>query len=76
MPRTKRVYSVLIPVIVIAFLVSTIGNDKSRSEGGTYWVGAIGWFTFGAALLLTAAFTVIVVVRMTLRRRSVRAHLG
>ncbi len=76
MPRPKRVYAVLIPLIVVAFFVGGIGKDRTRSEGGTYWVGATGWFMFCAAVLLTAVFTVTVVVRMALGRRSVGSHLG
>ena len=75
MLQPKRVYSVLVPLMVIAFLVSGIGSNKTPSDGGTYWVGAIGWFTFCAAFLATLAFTVFVVVRMT-RRRKAAAPVG
>lgn len=73
MPQSKRVYAVLIPTMLVTFLVSAVGRGQSPSDGAQYWVGAIAWFGFGAALLATVAFTVIVVVRMSLRRRTISA---
>ena len=63
-----RIYKVLLPLLLVAFVVSSIGNDKTPSQGGTYWIGASGWFAFGVLLLSTIVFTVVVAIRAVARR--------
>jgi hypothetical protein len=61
-------YRVLLPLLVVAFAVSAAGGDKTPSEGGTYWIGALGWVAFGVLLVATVAFTVVVAIRTVARR--------
>ncbi len=67
--RPSRVYRVLLPLLVAAFALSFVGKENSPSEGGTYWVGASGWFAFGVLLLVTIAFSVVVAIRALARSR-------
>ncbi len=71
MTQPKRIYAVLIPTMIVAFLISSIGSDKTPSDGFQYWVGATGWFSFCVALLATLAFTVFVAARALRQRRAV-----
>lgn len=66
--RVKQSYVGFGTLMVVSFLVSAIGSDKKRSEGGTYWVGAVGWFAFCLTVVATAAFTLVLLVRSRLRR--------
>ncbi len=68
--RPSRMYRVLLPLLVVAFALSFVGRDNTPSEGGTYWIGASGWFAFGVLLLATVAFTVAVAVRAVARSRK------
>ncbi len=61
--RPSRIYKVLLPLLAVAFAVSAVGNDKTPSEGGTYWIGASGWVAFGVLLVATVAFTVVVAIQ-------------
>lgn len=70
MPQPKRIYSVLIPFLVVAFLVSAVGGRKTPSDGGLYWVGATGWFAFCVSLLVTAGYSVFVLATRSRRRRA------
>ncbi len=66
--RPSRIYRALLPLLVVAFAVSTVGGDKTPSEGGTYWIGASGWVAFSVLLVTTVAFTVVVAIRALARR--------
>ncbi len=68
--KPSRVYRVLLPLLVVAFALSFVGRESSPSEGGTYWVGASGWFAFGVLLLVTIAFSVVVSIRALARCRK------
>ena len=54
--RPSRVYRVVLPLLVVAFALSSVGKDNTPSDGGTYWIGAGGWFAFGVLLLVTPGF--------------------
>ena len=66
--QDERIYKVLLPLLLVAFVVSSIGKDKTLGQGGTYWIGASGWFAFGVLLLTTIVFTVVVAIRAVARR--------
>ncbi len=68
--KPSRVYRVVLPLLVVAFALSFVGRQSTPSEGGTYWVGASGWFAFDVLLLVTLAFTVAVVIRAVARSRK------
>lgn len=57
-------YQVLVPVLVGAGLLSSIGSDKTSGEGGTYYVGATGWFIFCLTLVITAVFSIVQLARL------------
>lgn len=65
--RPSRVYRVVLPLLVVTFALSFVGSDNTPSDGGTYWIGASGWFAFGVLLLLTLVFTAAVAVRAVAR---------
>lgn len=65
--RPSRVYRVVLPLLVVALALSFVGKDNTPSDGGTYWIGAGGWFAFGVLLLVTLVFTVAVAVRAVAR---------
>jgi hypothetical protein len=54
--------------LVVTFLLSSIGQDRTPSDGGLYWVGAVAWAAFGITLLATVAFVIATFVGR--RRRS------
>jgi hypothetical protein len=66
--RPQIVYRVLVPLLVMFWFVGGIGKDKTSSEGGTYWVGAISWAGFLVTLLITVLFTITLIARRVLRR--------
>lgn len=66
--RPRRVYSILLPLLVLTLGVSAIGKDKTPSEGGTYWIGASGWTAFCVLLLITIVFTVVLALRALARQ--------
>lgn len=66
--RPRAVFAVLVPLMVVAWFVSGVGDERTASEGGLYWVGAIAWAVFGITLVLTVVFAVITAVRLALRR--------
>ena len=68
MSKPKRVYAVLIPLVLVTFLVSAVGS-RNHEHDFRYWVGATGWFSFCVSLLVTLAFSAYVVVT-GLRRRG------
>ena len=70
MPRPKRVYAVLIPLLLVAFLVSAVGS-RNQTHDFRYWVGATGWFVFFVGMLVTLAYSAFVVVsRLRCRARA------
>ncbi len=73
--RPSRVYRVVLPLLLAAFALSFVGRDNTPSDGGTYWIGAGGWFAFGVLLLVTLIFTVAVAVGAVARRRK-RSDIG
>ena len=73
--RPSRVYRVVLPLLVVAFALSFVGRDSTPSDGGTYWIGASGWFAFGVLLLVTLVFTVAFAIRAAARPRR-RSQVG
>lgn len=61
--RPRRTYALLLPILVVAFALSAVGKDRTPSDGGLYYVGAIGWVAFGILLLVTLAFSLVVGIR-------------
>lgn len=69
--RPHRTYLVLVPAAVAAFAISGVGHDSTSGNGGLrYWVGAIGWATFGLLLVATAVYSIALGARSFLRRRA------
>lgn len=68
--KPRLVYGVALPLLVVLFALSAIGKDRTPSQGGTYWVGALSWAAFGIVLLALAAYTLVVAVTW---RRKVRS---
>ena len=66
--RPSRVYRVVLPLLAVTFALSFVGSENTPSDGGTYWIGASGWFAFGVLLLVTVVFTVAVAGRAVARR--------
>jgi len=59
----RRVYWILLPAAVVAFAVSAAGNGTHHTGGARYWVGAIGWATFGLLLVATVLYSVALGLR-------------
>jgi len=68
--KPSRVYRVVLPLLVVAFALSFLGSDTTPSDGGTYWIGASGWFAFGVLLLVTVVFSLGVAIRAVARPRK------
>ena len=66
--QPRKTYAILVPSLVVAFLVSSIGSDKSPSDGGLYYVGSTAWFAFGVLLVATLVFSIVVGIRAVTRR--------
>lgn len=67
----RRIYTVLLPAMVVAFLLSFVGNHRTPSSGGLrYWIGASAFVSFGILLLTTVLFTIPLAVRTLSRRRT------
>ena len=74
--RPKAVYATLAVAIVGLFALSAVGNTNDAhkaTHGAEYWIGAIGWFGFLLALLLTILYTVAVLVSSVRGRRRAAA---
>lgn len=54
--------------------LSTVGKDRTPSEGGLYYVGAAGWVAFCVLLLATLVFSLVVGVRTIGRTSSSTAR--
>ncbi len=67
--QPRLVYRVALPLLVVLFGLSAIGRDRTPSEGGTYWVGALSWAAFGVLSVALIAFSLVVLVA---RRRTGR----
>ncbi|HJQ43928.1 MAG TPA: hypothetical protein VJ831_12645 [Jatrophihabitantaceae bacterium] len=61
----KKVYPVLVVLIVGLFALSAVGQGKGDSLS---WVGAIGWFGFLITLLVTIVYSISLLFRR--RRRT------
>ena len=61
----KKVYPVLVVLIVGLFALSAVGQGK---DDDLWWVGAIGWFGFLITLLATIVYSITVLFRR--RRRA------
>ena len=64
----RRIFIGLGITLVVTFLLSSVGQDKTPSDGGLYWVGALAWAAFGVTALASLALAVVAL--MTRRRRS------
>ncbi len=68
--KPRIVYVAALPLLVVLFALSAIGKDRTPSQGGTYWVGALAWAAFGIVLVALVAFTLAVLVTRRRRRAS------
>jgi hypothetical protein len=66
----RRVYRVLVPAAVIAFVVSAMGHGTPSTGGVRYWIGAIGWASFGVLFVATVLYSVALGLRTLIRRRT------
>ena len=64
----RKVFIGLGIAIVVTFLLSAVGQDKTPSDGGLYWVGAIAWAAFGVSVLATLAFAIFTLATRRSRR--------
>jgi uncharacterized membrane protein YhaH (DUF805 family) len=70
----KRVYLALAITIVAGFALSAVGNSGTEAENAASdvgWIGAVGWFAFLVAILLTLLFTVALLLRRLRHRQPV-----
>ena len=67
--QPKRVYAVLVPCMVAFFLLSSLGSDKTPSDGGMYYFAVTFWILFCVTLLAIVAYSVTLGVRR-LRHRT------
>ena len=77
--RPKRVYPVLVVLLVGLFALSAVGNTNDShkaTHGASYWIGAIGWIGFLITLLLIVLYTLAVVTTRVARRRRASVPLG
>ena len=64
----RKVFNGLGIAMVMTFLLSSVGQDKTPSDGGLYWVGAIAWAAFGVTVLATLVFAILTLVTRRSRR--------
>jgi hypothetical protein len=75
----KHVYAALAVAIVGLFALSAVGNTNDAhkaTHGVEYWVGAVGWFGFLLALLLTILYSVALLFRTARQRHRPAASAG
>lgn len=67
--RPKATYVVLVVAIVGFFALSAVGNTGDKNTDWT-WVGNIGWAMFMLSILATVVYSVALLVRTALHRRT------
>ena len=68
--RPKRVYPVLVVVLVGLWLLGRIGRHKHASDGAAYYVGAVGWFGFLITVVLTLLYSLALGIHVLRGKRS------
>jgi hypothetical protein len=71
--RPKRVYPVLVVLLVALWLLAAVGNSTNHNpkHGVRYTIGAIGWFGFLLIVLAMLVYTLALGIHVLRRRRSV-----
>ena len=69
--RPKRVYPVLVVMVLGLFALSAVGNSTNHNptHGVRYAIGAIGWFGFLIAVLATLLYSLALAVHRARHRR-------
>jgi len=67
--RPKVTYVVLAVAIVGFFALSAVGNTGDHDTNVT-WIGNIGWAMFLLSILATIVYTVALLIRAVMRRRT------
>ena len=62
--RPKRVYPVLVVMVLGMFALSAVGNSTSHNptHGIRYTIGAIGWFGFLVSALATLLYSLALAI--------------
>ncbi len=60
--KPSLVYRAALPLLAVLFGLSTVGRDRTPSEGGSYWIGALSWAAFGVLLVAVVLFSLVVLV--------------
>ena len=67
----RRTYIGLGLLLVAAFAVSAVGQGRrGRGHDALYWIGAVGWTTFGITLLVVVLLTLALLIRRGLGRKT------
>lgn len=69
--RPLLTYRVLVPLLVIFWFVSSVGQSEDHSAPADErwdWIGTTGWVLFGVVFLATVLFTIVLLARRILRR--------
>ncbi len=70
--RPQTVYATLVPVLVALWFLAGVGGDRNPSDGGLYVVGTTFWVLFGVIVLLTAFYTVALIIHRLISRPSTK----
>jgi uncharacterized membrane protein len=65
--RPKRVYPILVILLVGFFALSAVGQSKGDDLS---WIGNTGWALFMLTILATLMYSVVQLVRTMRRRRT------
>ena len=68
--RPQTVYTTLVPVLVALWFLAGVGGDRTPSDGGLYVVGSTFWALFGVTVVLTAIYTVALIIHRLISRPS------